>query len=83
MVSEFANFYRKSSQRHGPLPLAAMQCRYGACHFSNLNGLNLNKNRTRTYANGMVWKSWRGYYHSVAKSQMAIREVGFHRRTLP
>ena len=52
--------------------------RYGACHYSNLNGLNLNKNLTDTYANGIVWESWRGYYHSLSASQIALREVGFH-----
>jgi hypothetical protein len=51
--------------------------RHGRCHISNPNGLNLNSNKTNTYANGIIWKSWRGYYHSVAEVQLAVREMGF------
>lgn len=52
---------------------------YGACHYSNLNGMNLNQNLTETYANGIVWDSFRGYYHSLSEAQFALREVGFHK----
>ncbi|XP_058123409.1 ficolin-2-like [Anopheles ziemanni] len=45
---------------------------YAACHESNLNGQYL-RGDTDQYATGMVWKSFRGLYHSLKSSKMMIR----------
>uniref|UniRef100_A0A182N217 Fibrinogen C-terminal domain-containing protein n=1 Tax=Anopheles dirus TaxID=7168 RepID=A0A182N217_9DIPT len=45
---------------------------YSACHSSNLNGKYL-RGETSEFATGMVWKSFRGYHHSLKTSKMMIR----------
>lgn len=45
---------------------------YAACHESNLNGQYL-RGDTVQHATGMVWKSFRGLYHSLKSSKMMIR----------
>ncbi|XP_049306990.1 ryncolin-4 [Bactrocera dorsalis] len=42
------------------------------CHHSNLNGLYHN-GYFDTYAEGIVWSNWRGYYYSMKYVHMAIR----------
>ena len=45
---------------------------YGACHASNLNGLYLFGPHT-SYANGVNWKTWRGYHYSLRCTEMKFR----------
>lgn len=40
--------------------------------YSNLNGLYL-KGFTESYADGIVWASWRGFNYSLKYVHMAIR----------
>ena len=45
---------------------------YNRCHTSNLNGLYLRGNHD-SYADGVNWKAWKGYYYSLAVSEMKTR----------
>ncbi|XP_064608606.1 microfibril-associated glycoprotein 4-like [Liolophura sinensis] len=45
---------------------------YESCHRTNLNGLYL-KGTTVTYANGINWKTWKGYYYSLKATEMKIK----------
>ncbi|KAK2496629.1 hypothetical protein MC885_008232 [Smutsia gigantea] len=45
---------------------------YSECHISNLNGLYL-RGPHESYANGINWKSWRGYNYSYRVSEMKVR----------
>ncbi|XP_043843216.1 ficolin-1-like [Dromiciops gliroides] len=47
---------------------------YGNCHNSNLNGLYLRGNH-ESYANGINWKSGKGYNYSYKISEMKFRPV--------
>ena len=49
--------------------------RFGACVVVNLNGLNLNDANNTQYARGVVWRDWRGHYHSLRAVQMAIKPL--------
>ena len=48
---------------------------YGACHSSNLNGLYLSGTHT-SYADGVNWKTFKGYYHSLKFTEMKIKHNG-------
>ncbi|XP_052037920.1 ficolin-2 [Apodemus sylvaticus] len=47
---------------------------YSECHNSNLNGLYL-RGPHKSYANGINWKSWRGYNYSCKVSEMKVRLI--------
>jgi len=45
---------------------------YSDCHSSNLNGRYLRGNHT-SYANGVNWSHWTGYYYSLKFTEMKIK----------
>ena len=45
---------------------------YGSCHYSNLNSQYLGGNHT-SYADGINWRTWKGYYYSLKTTVMKIR----------
>ena len=45
---------------------------YKGCHNSNLNGLYLNGHHT-SFANGVNWYTWKGFYYSLHIVQMKVR----------
>ena len=45
---------------------------YSSCHSSSLCGEFKPSNITQ-YAQGVIWRSWRGYYYSLQFAQMMIR----------
>jgi ficolin len=51
---------------------------YSDCHESNLNGLYLRGDHPKQFAQGINWKSFRGYYHSMKKASMKIRPTSFN-----
>ena len=46
---------------------------YAACHSSNLNGL-YHRGSNTSYAEGVNWHTWRGYYYSLKFTEMKLRE---------
>ena len=49
---------------------------YNAYHASNLNGL-YHHGRHPSYADGVSWKTWKGYYYSLKRTEMKIRPASF------
>ena len=47
---------------------------YEKCHSSNLNGCYRKGNHS-SYADGVNWRDWRGYYYSVKRTEMKIKPV--------
>nr|XP_033802117.1 microfibril-associated glycoprotein 4-like [Geotrypetes seraphini] len=47
---------------------------YSACHCTNPNGLYLRGHHT-SYANGMNWSAWRGYFYSMHTMEFKTRPV--------
>ena len=45
---------------------------YSGCHQSNLNGL-YHHGKHSSYADGVNWRLWKGYYYSAKRAEMKIR----------
>ncbi|XP_078356931.1 ryncolin-2-like [Oculina patagonica] len=50
---------------------------YKACHRSNLNGFYHQGGQHSSYADGVNWYHWKGYYYSMKRAEMKIRPVNF------
>ena len=44
---------------------------YYDCHYSHLNGVYLAGHHT-SFADGIVWATWHGFYYSLKSSEMKI-----------
>ena len=46
---------------------------YNDCHYSNLNGLYRGGSFSDSPANGVSWKSFRGAWYSLKRTEMKMR----------
>ena len=49
---------------------------YRGCHQANLNGLYLNGSHS-SYAVGVNWSRFRGYYYSLKRTEMKVKPKSF------
>mmetsp|Transcript_86461 Transcript_86461/g.137240 ORF Transcript_86461/g.137240 Transcript_86461/m.137240 type:complete len:107 (-) Transcript_86461:139-459(-) len=49
---------------------------YHDCHASNLNGVYHHGSHS-SYADGVNWKTWKGYRYSAKRAEMKIRPANF------
>ncbi|XP_052075408.1 microfibril-associated glycoprotein 4-like [Mytilus californianus] len=47
---------------------------YQNCHLSNLNGAYLSGGMG-SYADGVIWKKWKGYYYSLKSTKLMIKKL--------
>ncbi|XP_065767094.1 microfibril-associated glycoprotein 4 isoform X1 [Muntiacus reevesi] len=47
---------------------------FRSCHFANLNGFYLGGSHL-SYANGINWAQWKGFYYSLKRTEMKIRRA--------
>ncbi|XP_051023480.1 microfibril-associated glycoprotein 4 [Acomys russatus] len=47
---------------------------FRSCHFANLNGFYLGGPHL-SYANGINWAQWKGFYYSLKRTEMKIRRT--------
>ena len=62
----------RDQRSHSCAPLYQGAWWYRTCHVSNLNGLYLNGSHS-SYADGVNWHSWTGYYYSLPFAEMKLR----------
>ncbi|GFR26399.1 techylectin-5A, partial [Trichonephila clavata] len=54
---------------------------HNACHEANLNGL-YHRGTHDSFADGVNWRSWKGYYESLDTTEMKIRPKNFRKTAI-